>query len=90
MTLVVGAWTMGLILSLLALGYLAVGVGLWSELRGAWWGGFGLTAVTVALDLALVHDGGWIPWLVFLILFAFTATWTKRGRAGTAPSNSSR
>ncbi|MGZ6544915.1 MAG: hypothetical protein ACXVEI_06345 [Actinomycetota bacterium] len=72
------------ILSTLAIAYVVVAVGLWTEFPWAWWTGLALTVVTVVLDAALVRDGGWIPWAVFLVLFAITAIQGRRTQTGTA------
>jgi hypothetical protein len=72
------------ILITLAIAYVVVAVGLWTEFPWAWWTGLALTVVTVVPDAALVRDGGWIPWAVFLVLFAITAIQGRRTRTGTA------
>lgn len=63
-----------LILVALAISYLLVGLGLWTELLWAWWVGFALTLITAGLSVLLgTPDGGWIPWSALMIVFAITA-----------------
>jgi hypothetical protein len=62
-----------LILFSLAAVFLAVAAGLWIEALWAWWTGLAIASATVALDLAMLHDGGWMPWLAILAAFGVTA-----------------
>jgi hypothetical protein len=70
-----------LILCALAAAFLAVAFGLWIEAIWAWWAGCAMSAATVVLDLALLHDGDWIPWLAFAAVFAVSAAQGLRDRA---------
>ena len=81
-----GHGTDRLILLALAAGFLAVAFGLWIEALWAWWTGCAISTATVVLDLALVHDFDWIPWLAFLIAFGATAFqgFKDRSRAPSA------
>lgn len=76
-----------LILTVLAISYGVIGAGLWVELVWAWWAGAAVTIVTVVMSLALhTPDGGWVVWLVFLVLFALTAVQGRRAHR-QPPSN---
>ena len=62
-----------LIFWLLAIGFLLVGVSLWTEYLWAWWVGLATTVFTVLMDLLLdLPDGGWIVWSFFLIAFVIS------------------
>ena len=75
-----GHGTDRLILFSLAAGFLAVAFGLLIEAIWAWWAGCAISAATVVLDLALVNDFDWIPWLAFLIVFGASAVQGARDR----------
>ena len=76
-----------LVLILLAAGFLAVACGLWIDAVPAWWAGLAISAVTVVLDLLVLHDTGWIPWLAILFAFAVSAAQGLRDRArGAIPT----
>lgn len=63
-----------LILVVLAMSYLIVGIGLWTELLWAWWIGFAITLVTVGVSVLLgTPEGGWVPWSVLMFGFTITA-----------------
>ena len=70
-----------LIMCVLAAAFLAVAFGLWIEALWAWGAGCAISAATVVLDMTLLHDGDWIPWLAFLIAFGVTAVQGLRDRA---------
>jgi hypothetical protein len=69
-----------LILCCLAAAFLAVAFGLWIEAIWGWWAGSAISAATVALDLVLVRDFDWIPWLAFAAAFAVSAAQGARDR----------
>ena len=72
-----------LILVALAISYVLVGIGLWTELLWAWWVGFALTFLTVGLSVPLgTPEGGWIPWSVLLVVFTITAVQGRQAEPG--------
>ena len=65
-----GTGGFGAILILLSIACLAVGTGIWMEWLWAWWAGLAVVVAVVAEGLASRSlDGGWLPYVVFLILF---------------------
>ena len=58
---------------MLAAAFLGVAFGLWIEALWAWWAGLAIAGATVILDLVLVRDLDWVPWLAFLVAFAVSA-----------------
>jgi hypothetical protein len=58
-------------LTVMALVFLSIGVGLWLEYLWAWWLAVGLTAFVAVLG-PVVHEpsGGWILWAMGLALLA--------------------
>jgi hypothetical protein len=71
-----------LVLLALAIGFCVVGIGLFLDSPWAWWVGVAITVSTLAMEAVLpVHDGGWIPWSGFLILFGISAIQGFRDRS---------
>jgi uncharacterized membrane protein (DUF2068 family) len=72
----------GPILLGLGVAYVLVGVGLWVEQIWAWWAGLVLASTVVVVDLIRgIHDGGFVEWSVFLVLFVVSIVQGRPNRA---------